>query len=827
MISPRFRRHRAWVVSFLVAASALRCGGDNKVDPPEPSSIEAVAGSGQTGPVSQPLAEPLVVRVLDQSGDPISGVAVTWAAADGSVSAGSVPTAGNGTSSVQWVLGATAGTQTATATVSGLEGSPVTFTATAVDADSPFLAVTTQPSSTAASGAPLATQPVVQLRDAEGADVAQGGVSVTATIASGSGTLAGTATRATDANGRAAFTDLAITGAAGSYTLGFSAAGYADAVSTAIALTGSSTGNVLLITANPPVAALTGEVFDPSVQPVIEVKTGAGAPVPGVEVTAAIATGSGTLEGTTTATTDDGGVARFLDLGIAGTGSHTLAFTAGDGSVTSSTVELSALSQEATTGKWDPTIHNWDIVPLHMAMFPNGKIFGLGKRNSGSGSAADSMGMPRLWDPATGEPTGADELMVDTMLFCMGQALLPDGRLMTSGGHLQDDRGIAVTFFFGPDGSVQRGPDMAHGRWYPTLTVLPDERVLTMAGRDGDGDVVTTPEIFEGGAWVQLPGAGTLEIPYYPRNFVAPDGRVFMAGERRVSRWFDVDGSAAGGRGRWITGPTHIYGFNRDYGTAVMYDAGKILYAGGGGDTNWPTPDPRNANPTATAEKIDLTAGTPAWTSAGSMSVPRRHLNSTVLPDGQVLVTGGTSGAGFVNIDPGQAARNAEMWNPVTNQWTTLAANQTMRIYHSVSMLLPDGTVLHGASGDADAIQPGGGIVPVPPERNHEIFRPPYLFKGARPVIASAPAQVSYGQKFAVETPNVGQITGARWIRLGSVTHAFDFGQRANTLSFTPTATGIEITAPANANLAPPGDYQLFVLNRNGVPSAGKVIRIR
>ena len=828
MTRSRTRRPHTWTVALLLAATALRCGGDDPVDPPTPTTIEMASGDGQSGPVSQPLPDPLVVRVLDESGDPVAGVAVAWAAGDGSVSAGSVPTDANGLSSVQWVLGTGAGEQAATATVSGLEGSPVTFTATAVSADSPFLAVTTQPSATAVSGTAFSTQPVVQLRDADGADVAQAGVDVTASLVSGSGTLGGTATRTTDANGRATFTDLAITGPAGSYTLGFGASGYSDAVSTTITLSGTSTGNVLLITANPPVGALTGEVFDPAAQPVIEVKTGAGAAVPGVEVTAAIASGSGTLEGTTTATTDASGVARFLDLGIAGTGSHTLVFTGGDGSVTSSAIDLTALPPEATSGKWDPTIHNWDIVPLHLAMFPNGKIFGLGKRNSGSGSVADSMGMPRLWDPASGEPTTAPEIMVDTMLFCMGQALLPDGRLMTTGGHRQDDAGIAVTFFFSQDGSVLRGPNMSHGRWYPTITILPDERVLTMAGRDESGNVVTTPEIFEGGAWVELPGAGNLEIPYYPRNFVAPDGRVFMAGERVRSRWFEVDATVAAGRGRWVSGPQHIYGFNRDYGTAVMYDAGKILYAGGGGDTNWPTPDPRNANPTATAEKIDLTAGSPAWSSAGSMSVPRRHLNSTVLPDGQVLITGGTTGAGFVNISPGLAAREAEMWNPANNQWTTLAANQTMRVYHSVSLLLPDGTVLHGASGDAQAIQPGGGgIVDVPPERNHEIFRPPYLFKGARPTITTAPAQVAYGEAFAVATPNVGQITGARWIRLGSVTHAFDFGQRANTLSFTATATGIEVTAPASPNLAPPGDYMLFILNRNGVPSAGKVIRIR
>src|SRR5206468_4370585 len=60
---------------------------------------------------------------------------------------------------------------------------------------------------------------------------------------------------------------------------------------------------------------------------------------------------------------------------------------------------------------------------------------------------------------------------------------------------------------------------------------------------------------------------------------------------------------------------------------------------------------PRSSTPTATAEMIDLNAAPPTWTSAGSMSVARRHLNSTILPDGEVLITGGTSGGGFVDIN--------------------------------------------------------------------------------------------------------------------------------------------------------------------------------
>jgi Domain of unknown function (DUF1929)/Bacterial Ig-like domain (group 1) len=713
----RLRKLNFAALAVLIASVSVQCGGSDIAQPSNASAIEMAGGDGQVAPAGAALPNPLAVLVTDDAGDPVEGVTVQWTAnGGGGVSPGSVQTGSDGKASTSRTLGATTGQQITTAAVTGLQGSPVSFTATATDGATPGITITT----------------------------------------------------------------------------------------------------------NPPTAALTGEVFDPVVQPVVQVRDAGGQPMAGVQVTASVASGGGTLEGTTTATTDASGVAKFGDLGISGTGAQTLEFTAGTSSVSSAPVNLSPLPTEATTGKWGPVV-NWDIVPLHMHLLPNGKLLAWGKYEPGG----TVMGMPRLWDPAIGPPTSAIEISVDTMLFCSGHAFMADGRLMISGGHKQDDKGIDVTNIFDPaSGAFVPGlPKMAFGRWYPTVTELPDGRMLTMAGRDSAGNVVTTPEIWEGGDhWVKLPGAGTLEIPYYPRNFIDPkNGLVFMAAERIQSRWFDPNGTGVGGGlGRWITGPTHLWPFNRDYGTAAMYEPGKILVVGGGGNSGWATPDAKSSTPTATAERIDLNAGSPTWQPAGSMSVPRRHLNSTILPDGQVLITGGTSGAGFVNINEGLAAKAAEEWNPSTNQWTTLAANSVMRVYHSVSILLPDATVLHGASGNAMA-----GAVPVPDEANHEIFSPPYLFKGARPTITSAPTSVGYSQTFTVATPNAAQVTRVRWIHIGTVTHAFDFGQRADTLSFTPTATGLSVTAPSDRNRMLPGHYLLFILNRNSVPSTGEVIKLQ
>jgi len=77
-----------------------------------------------------------------------------------------------------------------------------------------------------------------------------------------------------------------------------------------------------------------------------------------------------------------------------------------------------------------------------------------------------------------------------------------------------------------------------------------------------------------------------------------------------------------------------------------------------------------------------------------------------------------------------------------------------------------------------------------------------------------------------VTTPYAAQVTTVRWIHLGAVTHAFDQSARANTLDFTRVTDGVNVTAPSGPNSAPPGHYMLFILNRNGVPSIGRIIRV-
>jgi hypothetical protein len=154
------------------------------------------------------------------------------------------------------------------------------------------------------------------------------------------------------------------------------------------------------------------------------------------------------------------------------------------------------------------------------------------------------------------------------------------------------------------------------------------------------------------------------------------------------------------------------------------------------------------------------------------------------------------------------------------------------RCYHSTAFLLPDATVVSAGGGEYSPSE--DGRTPNPPGDTHQdaqIFSPPYLFKAdgtrvARPDITSAPNDVTYGQTFTVGTSHPDQVGAVNWVRLSSVTHSFNMNQRINILRFTPGAGVVSVTAPANANLCPPGHYMLFVLNKGGAPSIAKVIKI-
>jgi adhesin/invasin len=201
------------------------------------AAVRIVSGNNQSGQAGTQLGAGLVVQVQDAKGNPVSGVTVGWSVVSGggSVAPASSVTGANGQASAEWTLGPQVGGQKVRASA-GAAGH-VDIDATATAGAPSVLAITTQPSGSATAGEPFATQPVVQLRDALGNDVHRSGIVVTAAIASGSGNLAGTTSRTTDADGRATFTDLAITDGTGSHTLIFASPGFTSAVSGSVNVT--------------------------------------------------------------------------------------------------------------------------------------------------------------------------------------------------------------------------------------------------------------------------------------------------------------------------------------------------------------------------------------------------------------------------------------------------------------------------------------------------------------------------------------------------------------------------------------------------------------
>jgi hypothetical protein len=334
----------------------------------------------------------------------------------------------------------------------------------------------------------------------------------------------------------------------------------------------------------------------------------------------------------------------------------------------------------------------------------------------------------------------------------------------------------------------------------------------------GSNGINPLPQVWSAGHWRDLTGAINENIPLYPPIVLAPDGRIFMAGPAAQSAWLDTSGTGA-----WIPGPSSSVAM-RDYGSVVMYEPGKVLTVGGA------------RPPVRSAEVIDLNDAKPVWKAVDSMAVARRQMNATILADGTVLATGGSYGPGFSDDDKPVYA--AELWDPATGKWTTMAKASVIRTYHSVSLLLPDARVLNAGGGlppwgmHPPNVLPGAppGTSYQPPGRYHnsaQIYSPPYLFKGSRPTIRRAPRKVTYGETFTVVTRDAAKIGTVTWIRLGAVTHAFDESQRFMRLKFTVDGRKLKVTAPDRDSVSPPGPYMLFILNQRGVPSVAKILTIK
>ena len=465
------------------------------------------------------------------------------------------------------------------------------------------------------------------------------------------------------------------------------------------------------------------------------------------------------------------------------------------------------------------------VVGIHASLLPNGKVLFFTRQQDPVTGNDNVAGYSRtyVWDPATNSVV-SEPYNSTTNLFCSGHAFIHDGRLLVTGGHRGGDgSGESHANFYDWNtnawgAAAPMGSETTGGRWYPTNVALGNSEMLVDAGTQQNGAFNNQPQVWQlNNTWRNLSSAPDPHGNTYPWLHVAPNGQVFHSGPGQASHYLRTSGT-----GQWTFVANNTVG-NRDYGTSVTYDDGKVLIMGGGGES------PLAGLPRRECEMINLNvspvistttssvAPAPQWRRVGDMAFGRRQLNATLLPDGTVLVTGGTSS--LSTDEPSGAAFAAELYNPDTESWTTMASMQRRRLYHSTALLLPDGRVLSAGGG----FPPGSGDNFNP---NYEIYSPPYLFKGPRPTIGAAPSEVALNTNFFITTPDAASISKVVMIRLGSVTHAFNQNQRMTQLIFRQGSGGLAVQFPGGANLTPSGHYMLFLVNSNGVPSVASIVKI-
>jgi Domain of unknown function (DUF1929)/Galactose oxidase, central domain len=362
-------------------------------------------------------------------------------------------------------------------------------------------------------------------------------------------------------------------------------------------------------------------------------------------------------------------------------------------------------------------------------------------------------------------------------VLCGGHSFLSDGQLLVVGGggygpHIKAKWG----YRFNPASRTwtRTAGSMVHHRWYPTALTLGDHRigasheVLVVCGH-GAGDM----EIYDqaSDSFREVTAGDTKTFPsLYPGLHLLPNSRIFYT----RTGW----GSAGPGGGPFVGDDQSAYfelagastGAWTDIApvTPAMPDRTKgmsVMLLGATGQVRIMVLGGSDLSTNNSYEVIDGATLSPTGNWGSSTPFPdgeHRSLASAVLlPDGTVFVCGGIQ----------RTNSPCALFDPATNTWSPMAALPSIRDYHSVALLLPSGQVAMAGWNNTSI----------------EIFNPPYLYRGPRPVISSAPSSVQHGQTFDISSPDAETITKVVLARPMAVTHQTDTEQKILDLPYVRT----------------------------------------
>lgn len=452
-------------------------------------------------------------------------------------------------------------------------------------------------------------------------------------------------------------------------------------------------------------------------------------------------------------------------------------------------------------GSWAPP-RAWPLIAIHAAVLPDGRLMSYGTDANGRQTGKFIYD---VWDTSSAR---ADQNhltlpnQTSTDIFCSSQTVIPTtGQLLINGGDNWTGSGTTNTgnrdanLYSTADDSLSNAGRMNRARWYSAVTTLANGLQYVQGGNGG----TDRPEVRQAdGTYRLLDTADTNGLAYYyPRNHIAPDGRVF--GFDTGGQMYYVDAEGSGYVDRLSSLTSTLVGGGA---SSAMYEPHRILQI--------------SANSNRVVE-IDIRGPLPVVTERARLSAVRKEHNSVVLPDGRVIVVGGSSSWN----DLASSSNHVEIYDPATNVWTQGPSAVNARLYHSTALLLPDASVLVA----------GGGAPGPLVNTNAEIYFPPYLYApdgklAARPAIADAPVQLVPGQGARLTLGSGGAIGSLVLMRSGSVTHSINFDQRRVPLTFTQSGPTIDFEVPASGGIVPPGYYMLFAVSPSGVPSVARIVNV-